>query len=98
MKYYTYRGTQVRLAKEEYRSNGTLAVAMYTKNGDLYDVITVNLQDDMMQSDSMAYLDTNNHPGIDKWLEKRGLALPMYVTTRSGYCKYPLYTIFTSMF
>lgn len=97
MKYYTYHGTKVRLAKEEYRSNGTLAVAMYTQKNDLYDVITVNLQD-MMQSDSMAYLDINNHPGIDKWLEKRGLALPMYVTTRSGYCKYPLYTIFTSMF
>ena len=97
MKYYTYNGTQVRLAKEEYRSNGTLAVAMYTKNGDLYDVITVNLQD-MMQSDSMAYLDVNNHPLIGKWLEKRGLALPMYVTTRSGFCQYPLYTIFTSKF
>lgn len=97
MKYYKYQGKQVRLAKEEYRSNGTLAVAMYTSEGELYDVITVNLQG-MMQSDSMAYLDTNNHPGIDKWLEKNGLGLPMYVTSRSGFCQYPLYTIFTSMF
>ena len=97
MKFYNYKGKQVRLAKEEYRSNGTLAVAMYTRSGDLYDVITVNLQD-MMQSDSMAYLDTNNHPGIDKWLEKKGLGLPMYVTGRSGFCQYPLYTIFTSQF
>lgn len=97
MKYYNYNGTQVRLAKEEYRSNGTLAVAMYTRKGDLYDIITVNLQDPM-QSDSMAYLDTNNHPGIDKWMEEQGLALPMYVTTRSGFCEYPLYTICTSKF
>ena len=97
MKYYNYHGTQVRLGKEQYQSNGTLAVAMYTRNGDLYDVITVNLQDPM-QSDSMAYLDTNNHPGIDKWLEKRNLALPMNVSTRSGFCMYPLYTIFTSKF
>lgn len=97
MKYYNYHGTQVRLAKEEYRNNGTLAVAMYTRNGDLSDVITVNLLD-MMQSDSMAYLDINNHPGIDKWLEKHGLALPMNVSARSGFCVYPLYTIFTSLF
>ena len=97
MKYFTYNGTKVCLKAEQYRNNGTLAVSMYTKDGDLYDVITVNLND-MLQSDSMAYLDTNNHSNIDKWLEKKGLALPMGVTARSGFCDYPLYTIFTSMF
>ena len=97
MKYYTYNGTKVRLQKEEYRSNGTLAVAMYTKEGDLYDVITVNLCDGM-QSDSMAYLDTNNHTGIDKWMEKHNFAIPMHFSRRSGFCSYPLYTILTSNF
>ena len=43
MKYYTYNGTKVRLSKEEYRINGTLAVAMYTQNGELYDVINRQL-------------------------------------------------------
>ncbi|MCR5463188.1 MAG: DUF4313 domain-containing protein [Bacteroidales bacterium] len=97
MKYYSYKGTKVRLQAEEYRSNGTLAVAMYTKDGNLYDVITVNLCDGL-QSDSMAFLDTNNHSGIDKWMEKQNLAIPMYVTRRSGFCTYPLYTILTSNF
>ena len=97
MKYYNYKGTKVRLQAEEYRSNGSIAVAMYTKDGNLYDVITVNLCDGL-QSDSMAYLDTNNHTGIDKWLEKHNLAIPMYVTRRSGFCAYPLYTIVTSNF
>lgn len=97
MKYYTYNGTKVRLQADEYRNNGTLAVSMYTQDGNLYDVITVNLND-MLQSDSMAYLDTNNHSKIDTWLEKKGLALPMGVTARSGFCTYPLYTIFTAMF
>ena len=92
MKYYTYNGTKVRLEKQEYRSNGTVALAMYTQNGELYDVITVNLQD-RMQSDSMAYLDVNNHPNIGNWLQRRGLALPMYYTQRSGFVEYPLYTI-----
>ena len=92
MKYYTYNGTKVRLKKQEYRSNGTVAVAMYTKDGELYDVITVNLMDGM-QSDSMAYLDVNNHPCIGSWLQRRGLAMPMYYTHRSGFVEYPLYTI-----
>ena len=97
MKLYNYKGAKVYLKAEQYRNNGTLAVAMYTKEGDLYDVITVNLND-MLQSDSMAYLDENNQTGIGKWLEKNGLALPMSVSTRSGFCSYPLYTIFTSEF
>lgn len=97
MKLYNYHGKKVYLQKEEYRSNGTLAVAMHTEDGELYDVITTNLQDPM-QSDSMAFTDENNHPGVGQWLVKKGLALPMYVNRRSGFCTYPLYTIFTSMF
>lgn len=97
MKYYNYKGTQVRLKAEEYSSSGTLAVAMYTKDNELYDVITTNLMD-RMQSDSMAYLDENNHYGIGKWMQKNGLAQPMNVTAQSGFCTYPLYTIFTSKF
>lgn len=45
-------------------------------------------------SDSMAFLDTNNYPGIDKWIEKNGLGLPMGVQEQSGFCQYPLYTLF----
>ena len=97
MKLYNYKGTQVYLKEEQYRNNGSLAVSMYTEEGNLYDVITVNLNE-MLQSKDMAYLDTNNHSKIGKWLEKKGLALPMGVTARSGFCCYPLYTIFTSMF
>lgn len=97
MKLYTYKGEKVFLKQEEYRNGGTLAVALYREDGELYDVITTNLMDPI-QSESMAYLDENNHPGIGKWLEKRGLAVPMYVSTRSGFCTYPLFTFFTSLF
>ena len=97
MKYYDYNGTKVRLQKEEYRNNGTLAVAMYTETNELYDVITTNLND-MMQSDSMAFLDENNHYGIGKWLEKKCLAAPMGYSAQSGFCTYPLYTFFAKRF
>lgn len=97
MKLYNFKGNKVYLKKEQYRNGGTLAVAMYTKDHELYDVITTNLMDGMA-SDSMAYLDENNHTGIGKWMEKHGLALPMYYSAKSGFCTYPLYTIFTSKF
>lgn len=97
MKYYTYNGTKVRLQADEYRNNGSLAVAMYTKDNELYDIITTNLMH-RMQSDSMAFVDENNHSGIGDWLVKNGIALPMGYSAQSGFCSYPLYTIFTSRF
>lgn len=93
MKTYNYKGKKVCLTVSTYANNGTLAVLMTNINGEHLDTITVNLND-MMQSDSMAYLDENNIPGIGKWVEKNGLGLPMYVTKKSGFCSYPLYTLF----
>lgn len=43
MKTYDYKGVKVYLQKEEYRNNGTLAVLMFTEDGDLYGNVTVNL-------------------------------------------------------
>lgn len=97
MKYYNYNGTKVRLQKEEYRNNGTLAVSMYTEDGELYDVITTNLND-MMQSDSMAFVDENNNNGIGAWLVENSLAYPMAYHRQSGFCTYVLYTFFTKSF
>ena len=97
MKLYNYNGTKVYLKEEQYRNGGTLAVAMYTKDDNLYGIITVNLMH-RMQSDDMAFLDENNYTGIGKWLEKHGFAVPMNYSVQSGFCSYPLYTIFTSKF
>lgn len=94
MKKYVYNGKSVTLSAEEYRSNKTLALMLHYDDGET-EVITVNLQDPI-QSSSLAYLDVNNQPGIEKFIQKNGLGLPMGVLTQSGFCKYPLYTIFTS--
>ena len=94
MKKYVYNGKSVTLSAEEYRSNKTLALMLHYDDGET-EVITVNLQDPI-QSSSLAYLDTNNQPGIEKFIQKNGLGLPMGVLTPSGFCRYPLYTIFTS--
>ncbi len=93
MKTYDYNGTKVYLQKEEYRNNGTLAVLMFKEDGDLYGSVTVNLNHPL-QSDIMAFLDENNLPGIGKWLTQRSLGIYMGVNARSGFCTYPLYTLF----
>ena len=92
MKKLTFRRRLVEVKTTTYRSNGTLALMLTHKNGDS-DVVTVNLNSPY-QSDSMAFLDTNNYPDIEKWIQKNNLGLPMFVTERSGFCTYPLYTLF----
>ena len=96
-KIFNYQGQDVCLETNSYANNGSLAVCMLTPEGDLVDVITTNLGH-KLQSLSMAFLDINNHPDIGKWMEKNGLAAPMFLSIRSGFVSYPLYTIFTSKF
>lgn len=87
----TYHDREVRVSVESYRNNGTLALILVYDNDDS-DVITVNLNS-LFQSKSMAFLDTNNFPDIERWIRQNGLGASMNVTERSGFCSYPLYTI-----
>ena len=66
---------------------------MNSQDGEEYAVVTVNLNHPM-QSDSMAFLDENNHPGIGKWIEENHLGMQTGLIAASGYCRYPLYTLF----
>ena len=93
MKTYEYRGKQVTLERSAYQNNGTMALIMNELDGEEYAVVTVNLNHPM-QSDDMAFLDENNHPGIGKWIEENHLGMPMGVIAAFGYCIYPLYTLF----
>ena len=92
MKQYKYKGKSVSLRTDTYQNNGTLAVLIEHEDGET-DVITTNLNSPL-QSATMAFLDTNNHPTIEKWIQDHGFGLPMGYTERSGFCDYPLYTIF----
>ena len=87
------RQTKVTLKKTTYRNNGTMALILNELDGDEYAVVTVNLNHPL-QSDDMAFLDENNYPGIGKWIERNHLGLPMGVIAASGFCRYPLYTLF----
>lgn len=48
-----------------------------------------------MQSDTQVFLDVNNYSDIEQWIQKHHLGVPMGVIERSGFCQYPLYTIFS---
>lgn len=86
-----YNGRPVEVKAEYYRNNNTLALTLNYEDGDR-DVVTVNLNSHL-QSESMAFLDSNNYPDIEKWIQKNNLGLSMNLTQRSGFCEYPLYTI-----
>ena len=62
-------------------------------DGEEYAVVTVNLNHPM-QSDIMAFLDENIYPGIGKWIEENHLGRQIGVIAASGFCRYPLYTLF----
>ena len=93
MRTFNYDGREVVLEKTTYRNNGTLAVMMKTADGDYFETVTVNLCHPM-QSESMAFLDENNLPGIGKWIERNHIGVNMGVKASSGFCLYPLFTLF----
>ena len=69
---FSFKGMQVTLRKAAYRFGNTLAVIMdEVESGDEYGTITVNLSHDI-QDGYAAFVDTNNIPGIDTWLEEQG--------------------------
>ena len=85
MKTLKFKNTEVKLSFDSYRNNGTLAVLMNTVPDDeLYAVITVNLGS-LLQTDSLAFVDENNLPGIGAWLKKNKIASPL------GYCNKQIY-------
>ena len=92
MRTHDYKGTKVTVEKGEYH-NGTVALMLNETDGELYAVATVNLNHPL-QSDSMAFLDENNLPEIGKWIEDNGLGVNMGYLGSSGFCRYPLYTLF----
>lgn len=92
MKRYDYKGTEVTVTKDTYW-DGTVALVMNTADGEQFAVATVNLLHPR-QSESSAFLDENNLPGIGEWIERNGLGKRTGVTAVSGFCRYPLYQLF----
>ena len=89
-KIYKYDGQSVYLEIANYLNNDTLAVLMFSVNGEPYGAVTVNLCSPF-QSHNMAFVDENNMPGIGNWLVSNNIAETLHMSQNSGYCSYPLY-------
>lgn len=93
----------VRLLKRRY-SNGTLAVEILSdseEGWEPYCIATVNLDPYTgmnRQSETKAYLDTNNCGCIEKFLKENHIATPCGESAVSGFCTYPLYEFDLSRF
>lgn len=93
---------KVWMEDREYRG-GALAVQLYEdyeyegeQFTEPYAVITTNLGD-ILQNGNHAYVDVNNCPWAEDFLEKNGLAIREPYTATPGFVTYPLYT-FTDRF
>ncbi len=99
MKKYTVKtewGTyDVTLKKEAYHEPRTLAVqAVCIDDDEPFATLTVNLDGYTgagLQSDTRAFVDTNNCPWAEAFLRDNGIARPTGIVMQSGYSKYPLY-------
>ena len=74
-------------------TNGNLAVVLQTDTKGVpqdFATITVNFPDEHLLP-NQAYLDINNVPGIEQFVEDHQLGKPNGREKISGYCTYPLY-------
>lgn len=53
-----------------------------------FGIVTVNLPESAFMPDNVQFVDTNNLPGIDRWLVENKIAEPTGIIARSGYCAY----------
>ena len=92
-KLYELNGYNVYIEKVKYQYKNRLAVQAYVVEDDgwvePYATISVNLVNEKLTDENCAYVDCNNVPFIDEWLEENGIAEPTGRFAFSGFCVYP---------
>ena len=83
---------KVQLEISNYRNNNGLYIGLNTVDGEYtesYGDITVNL--DGKAPNYCAYVDINNMPELEKFIEDNDLGEFTGLAKRSGFCEFPLY-------
>ncbi len=87
-----YEGdVDIEFSINNYVYGGSCSIALIS-DGEPYANMTVNLENAHIP-ETWAFLDTNNLPGIDKFVEDYDLGKFTGLVKRSGYCEYPLYEL-----
>ena len=79
----------VRLVKKNYVNNGNLAIRMIDEDEFPFATLTVNLGGKL--ADDVAYVDVNNCPWAEDFIEGNNLGVPTGMIGMSGWCFYPQY-------
>lgn len=85
-----YQNTEVKLYTDHYANNGNVAVLMLTESGDLFTVVSKNIQS--LVAGCFA-VDENNNPGIADWLINNKVSEDTGGSVHSGYVKYPVHKL-----
>ena len=77
------------IVRTTYTDNDNLALFIRDSEGAGIAVITVNLGDELPETD--AFIDTNNNPWAVQLITAAGIAEDLDITGQSGFCSYPLF-------
>lgn len=88
---------EVKIEKSEYISNGNLAVSLMCYDDEFnfwepYGTLTVNFDEKLPANH--AYVDTNNMPNAEDFINKNKLGEFTGKYKNSGFCWYPLYKFY----
>lgn len=98
-KTFKFEGRYITIEATSYACNDTLAIiAYYDDDPDDEDILTVNLNNDMLQTPETAFLDTNNISWVERFVTETGIGEYMHISQPSGFWTYPLYKFDLSKF
>ncbi len=87
-----YNGKKFLICKSTYVADDSLALLLFTEDGEYERTLTVCLPSGIMgDAGNLAYLDTNNFPDAEKFVKKAKIGSFTGIYGYSGYCQYPLY-------
>lgn len=78
----------VTVSTSTYSNNGNLAILLTSPTEGPFATLSVNLH---KLPEGYAYVDTNNCPWAEEFINEYKLGEPTGGSARSGYCIYPLY-------
>ena len=89
-----YQNTEVKLYTDHYANNGNTAVLMLTDDGDIFTVVSKNIQP--LAAGCFA-VDENNNPGIADWLIANKISKGTGGAVQSGFVRYPVHKLLLTL-
>ena len=93
-KYYSVLGYKdLMLSFDKYHYGDGLALSLFSRSEGPFATISVNLVGEDLTDKDCFFVDTNNCPWAESFLEDNGIAKPTGNIGFSGFCVYPEYRV-----